>query len=542
MRATRTRTPARPMSGSTSGRFTGGFTRRPTRWLLALSAGLLGAHLTGCDHAPVDATAMSHEAALRVQDIIHNMAAGVGFAAQDGSAANQIASGIGTASDGVKGAMQALMPAPMMMAMGGDPLMRAMAPTPAPSMMTTEEKLDDAADTLKTWLDERILTDTNLETRDSDGAVYLLHPDPTCRPLPADGDPAGTLPDVNADCADKLTKLPIRIELHPDGDGARFRILIGPDRLELSTFTVHSDLLAIEIDLDQAKRATDYINATLGDGSPMSGSQVTRLVGRVRYSLHKDCDKKVTFAVSVLAPIDVAVADASGAPNGEIKVGVSDPAFSLTGDGVARTLTIGVNLARTDVITTWDPNGSGVKNSDYHVALGGLTGQSTLTEDQKDLTVKGLGIGETFLEVRGTKIFDLNLNPDDMRRFDLHATVNADGLPRFEVTPRFDLSLGYHFSAVASDFVSAPPSYFLDETYGVRLVNGSAPAAIQAVASNSAAGFAGGIKVEAGTLTISSSSVPDAVTVPTGKCLTGNPSPPAGAHPILGALSVTDCP
>ena len=105
--------------------------------------------------------------------------------------------------------MPPLMPAPMMRAMGGDPLMRAMAPAPMPSMMTTEEQIDDAANTLKTWLDQRILTDTNLESKDAGGAVYLLRPDPTCRPLPADGDPAGTLPDIDPNCADQLTKLPV---------------------------------------------------------------------------------------------------------------------------------------------------------------------------------------------------------------------------------------------------------------------------------------------------------------------------------------------
>jgi hypothetical protein len=419
--------------------------------------------------------------------------------------------------------------------------MRSMAPSPVPSMMTTQEKIDDAATTLQNWLDQRILTDTNLESKDSDGAVYLLHPDPTCRPLPADGDPPGTLPDVDAQCADDLTKLPIRIQLTPDGDGARFGILIGPARLELSAFIVHSDLLAVETDLDQAKRATDYINATLGDKSPMSGTQTTRLAGRVRYSVHKDGDQKATFAIGVLADIDIATADANGAPGTEIKIGKSEDLFSLTGDGVAKTLTVSVDLARTDVFGTWDPKGTGVKNSDAHFSLGGLTGQSTLTENQKDLTVKGLGIGETFEEVRGNRIFDLNLNPDDMRRFDLHVTMNADGLPRFEVTPRFDLALGYHYAPIASDFVTAPSSYLLDDTLGFNLVNGGAPAAIQALASN-ATGFAGGIRVEAGTLTISSASASQALTVPTGKCLTGNASPPAGSHPVLGALSVVDCP
>ena len=51
----------------------------------------------------------------------------------------------------------------------------------------------------------------------------------------------------------------------------------------------------------------------------------------------------------------------------------------------------------------------------------------------------------------------------------------------------------------------------------------------------------GGIKVTAGTLTISSTAAAQPVVVPSGKCLTGGATVPAGAHPVLGAFSVVDC-
>jgi hypothetical protein len=80
----------------------------------------------------------------------------------------------------------------------------------------------------------------------------------------------------------------------------------------------------------------------------------------------------------------------------------------------------------------------------------------------------------------------------------------------------------------------------LNESYGVKLDNGGAPARVSGVASS--ATFNGGVKVSAGTLTISSTGAPSPVIVPAGRCLTGLSEAPAGTHPVLGALSVVDCP
>jgi len=126
-----------------------------------------------------------------------------------------------------------------------------------------------------------------------------------------------------------------------------------------------------------------------------------------------------------------------------------------------------------------------------------------------------------------------------MRRFDARVSVNAAGQPEVQLTPRFDLDVGYHLGLVASEFTTPPESYFLDETYGVLLDNGGAPASVAAAPATTT--FGGGIKVTAGTLTISSTGAPAPVVVPAGKCLTGGATPPAGAHPVLGEFQVVDC-
>src|SRR3569623_853225 len=43
--------------------------------------------------------------------------------------------------------------------------------------------------------------------------MYLLKPYPTCRPLPADDAPAGTVPDIDAHCQDELTNSRCSISL-----------------------------------------------------------------------------------------------------------------------------------------------------------------------------------------------------------------------------------------------------------------------------------------------------------------------------------------
>jgi hypothetical protein len=137
-------------------------------------------------------------------------------------------------------------------------------------------------------------------------------------------------------------------------------------------------------------------------------------------------------------------------------------------------------------------------------------------------------------------VFDLGLNPNDGHQFDMVLSLDASGQPQVQLTPRFDLAVGYHLASVAADYTTPPPSYTLDETYGVDLDNGGASAGVAKVPAT--ASFAGGLKVTSGTLTISSSNVPSPVVVPAGKCLTSLSGAPAGAHPLLGKLVVADCP
>jgi hypothetical protein len=497
---------------------------------------LVAGALAGCT-TPINPDDLADRMALDAREVVHQSGGGVSFTQDSNSGLSKISNGLSGASSGVMGAMPSPVPPGMMSGMAGSSM--SMSMSGMPSMLTTEEQFDSTADDLRVWLRQRVLADANLESKTDDSATYLLNGDPTCRQLPKDGDPPDVVPPLSSTCVDDLTKLQVRIVLTADGDGGRLTVLVGPDRLELSEFVIHSDLLAVEIDLAKAYAATQFIDQALGSSTPMS-SRFDALSGRVRLAVHKDGEKKVTGSYSVLQAIEVGTLDSTGALGPKITMAASDPTFAVTGDGVNQTLTVKVAYGALDVFGTWNPAGTAAPNRDLHVAIGGIYGQTTFTEANDQIASTGVGIGETTIDVRSSRIFDLGLNPNDARRFDFTLSLDANNQPQVSLTPRFDLSAGYHLAAVASEYTSPPPSYTLDETYRVDLDNGGAAASFGAVPSS--AGFGGGVRITAGTLTISTTSGAPSVVVPAGKCLTGLDAAPAGAHPVLGRLSVVDCP
>jgi hypothetical protein len=499
---------------------------------------LLVLPLAACQHdapPPIDPPKLADLIAQQAREVVHQSGGGVGFTQDSDSGLNKIADGMQGATDGLMGVMPAPVPPAMGAAMGDAPLAAAMAGMS--SMLTTEEQFDDTADQLRVWLRERVLADANFESRTDAEAIYLLHDDPTCLRVPRADDPPGTVPELDTSCVRDLSRLEVRVSLRADGDGGRLTILIGPQRIELSTFIIHSDLLALEMDLASAERATEVINQTLGGDSPVTTFEA--LTGKVRFAVHKDGQKKVTFSASVLQPIHIATRDVNGAVGPDVKLAASDPTMSVTADGNAQALTVKVDMGALDVLGDWNPMGVASSNRDAHVQVGGVYGQATFTEANDDIVVTGAGIGALTVDAHGTRIFDLGVNPSDMRRFDAHVFVNAAGQPEIRVLPRFDLDLGYHLGAVASEYTTPPPSYLLDESYRVLLDNSGFAASVAAAPATST--FGGGVKVTQGTLTISSTRATDAVVVPAGKCLTGGATVPPGAHPVLGAFSVVDC-
>ena len=486
---------------------------------------------------PIDGKQSTNAAAANVERALSQAGKALAFTfASDGTLA-KTAGATGSSTSAVAAPMMGDgLPPAMLKAMVGPALTAQATGVAMPSMMTTEEKLDQIGAELRRLMNERLFVDSNLESNDAGTATYLLRPDPTCRPLPADDAPPGTVPDIDPKCAMDFTKVDVRVAVSKDGDGARLRFLIGTQRLELVVFIVHSDLLAVEEDLPQTQAAVDEINAKLGTNDSPTGTY-DRLAGKIRSSVQLLAANKVRFAVSILEAVDVA--KTGGA---RFTSAATDPLYAVTGDGTSRRAQLELGLGTTVAETTWDPKGTGVTNRDERVTIGGVYGRYDLDESTKTITVTDVGVGETMVAVRGETIFDLGLNLSSMRRFSGFVRVNADDSTHLELTPKLDLTLAFDYQAVASELASAPSMAVAHDSYEVALDNGGAPTAVDTVAKSDT--FAGGLRVAAGQLTLSAASTPtQTVTVPAGKCLTSSSGgAPAGTNAFLGALVVSDCP
>jgi hypothetical protein len=487
------------------------------------------------DAAPIDEESLTQKIALYTESSVHEAGLALAFTTADDGTVTKLMGSSSSTAGSVSSAMPAAMPpTSMLRAMVGPGLTREMTGLALPSMMTTEEKFDENGKQLRRLMQERLFTTANFESKTNDTATYLLHPDPTCRALTLDTDPPGTVPPIDATCADNFTKVQVRITVQADGDGARLTVLVGPQRLELIALVIHSNEIAAEVNLPRTKAASDYIQQQVGDQSPTGSYE--RLTGKLQASLKKVGPQSVTVAFSILEAVDVAQTGGT-----ELTSAVARPLIALTGNGATRTAELQVGLGATDVATTWDPNGTGVSNRDLHVIIGGLYGKLALNDTARQVVLTDVGIAESKITVRGKAVVDLNLNANTMRRFSGKVIANPDDTARFEITPAFDLSLGFDYNAVAADYATPPDASVAHETYGVTLANGGAAAVIEEVKSTPT--FGGGVKVVAGTLTLAAASVPaETVTVPAGKCLASQSPVPTGSNPILGALIVVDCP
>lgn len=506
--------------------------------------------------APLDEGALTQRIALYAEGVAHEAGQALAHTtAEEGTVAKVMGSASNTATTPSTPPMTAPITAAMTSAMTTSmtaPLSAAMPPTAMlratvgsrmtrqltnlelPSMMTTEEQFDETGKEIRRMMQERLFVASNFESKTADTAIYLLAPEPTCRPLSQDTDVPGTVPELDQACVNDLTKVAVRIAVKADGDGARLTVLIGPDRLPMVVAIIHSDELAGEVDLPQAMRASEYINQQVGDGSPTS--TFDRLTGKLRASLKRVAAGKITASLSILEALDIAPTN-----DAEVKSAAADPLLALTSDRKTQTAEIRVALGASEIATSWDPQGTGLVNRDLRIATGGIYGQAALDENAKQIVLTDVGIGQTKVTVRGTTIFDLNLNADSMRRFSGKATVNAAGTTRIEITPKVDLSLVFDYNAVAADLSPPPEATIAHETYGVSLTNAGAGIVIDEVPSTTT--FNGGLRMVAGTFTLSAASVPgETITVPAGKCLTSRDPVPVGAHPLLGSFVAIDCP
>jgi hypothetical protein len=530
---------------------------------LAVSFPLQAAALVGCQGEPVDPEAMSRQAAHRAAEVVRSSAQAL--------KANEGAEGtVEDTSRGFDVVTRTLNRVPIQPTAGTEPSTVAPPPPgpmpkdddsrwrrlagryglqsltgafrseaepasiPTDGVAFTRATMDDSladdlnslADELEKLIRDRLLASANLESKSDSEAIYHLKPDPTCRDLETQ--------ELDEGCVEQLTKVEFRVRLTRDGDGSRLDVLVGSSRVHPGSFFVHEGQIAVEIYLAELKQALAVSAQALGE--PDDSPEVMK--GKLRVVLKRDGIRKVSFSLSFLEIIELHDTQEPFV----IRTAAANPALALAVDGDAGQISGSMGLGTTEVVLPWEPNGESASGS-LEVVVGGLTGQYVYnqTTRQAKASQVGLGSGPSYAQVRGQRIFQVDLNATDGRAFDLTITPSSSGMPRLAITPRFDLSIMWKLGLVASDFQTPPPSYLLDETYHLTADPADGAGPVLEPFEEDASGNEGGIRVVSGKVSLASSKAAAPVTAVAGQCLVSGPAG-AGEHPVLGTLQVKTCP
>ena len=142
------------------------------------------------------------------------------------------------------------------------------------------------------------------------------------------------------------------------------------------------------------------------------------------------------------------------------------------------------------------------------------------------------------MDYGGTRVFTADLNPLSGHHLDLGSKRDTDGLPLMSVLPGFDLTAAFHLLPLKAAGVTVEPA-FEDQTYSLKFDGAQAPTLKPYERADHTSG---GIKVVAGTLTLSTNKPGVApVTATAGQCVTSR-ALPMNAHPLLGTVLVEACP
>lgn len=338
-------------------------------------------------------------------------------------------------------------------------------------------------------------------------------------------DPRPEEPMVQEDgmsCAELFDQVPLRLRVTASGGGHTIDLLVGAKKSNPVSAFVAPDELSLELDIEGSMESLETLAEAAGEDAP---ELPQTLEGRVKLGLKKNAEDSYTVALSVLKAIHVVL----GIDGDDLafQLGTSTPTIALTADGNAKALSLDVDVAAIDVALpgsifagetcTWDEitgeefcETDDSLNGDIALHVGGASVSMALTsgsdEDAITVTNAGLGDSTTTVAYDGQQIIGLDLNADHGRRLDISITSLEDVLqlavdPALVVQAALDL-------AKAPDLAEDAPQFLLDEDMTVSLT-GATPTV--SVGDH-------GLRVESGTLLLSSTSTTDVV-VEAGMCV-----------------------
>ena len=365
------------------------------------------------------------------------------------------------------------------------------------------------AEAIADFLGDRIFTEANVE-RGGPDLVFRLRPEVVCEA----GDEA---------CREILGEVPVRLLVTSDTEGdLDVAVLVGDDRVETFDIGLHASELEVQADLGGIRRALALL------GVPADALPAV-MKGRLALGVARHGAGDFTTSLSVLEAMAV------HGGGWELDLATALPAVAARIDEARHRATVNLGLGALDLRAPLaafaDPEVEAPAEGTVGLHLAGLTGETTLEAAQADETLRlsGVGLGNepSAVDVGGTPVFTLDLNPLAGRVFDLVATVD-DGGTTLAFAPSFDLGLGFFFGSAVHPF--DVPDWALDETLRIRL-DGAATPTVRL------AGFEALAEVIAGVLHLESSSLAP-IDVEAGMCLLASPAEEAPAtHPFDGLVA-----
>jgi len=425
------------------------------------------------------------------------------------------------------------------------------------------------------FIEDGIMSDSQLEEETSTKLVYLLDPESFC---PVEGEDGGDgegeeLEEDEDDCKEFLSSVPVRVSFtSPSTDNVDAEILLGEARLKLARIQIHDGLFSIEIDLDDARKVMELINQERGEGDDEFIPDV--MTGKIRLTLELLDPGVYRLQFEVVEPLDVQVSTDEG--DISVQLGTSKQYLLVDASAAGKeTLNLVSETGSLDLALPYqflmnslyeeeEDDGGSMDGEDGEespvevptvsgtasIHLAGFTGNLGLSDtDQINLSKFGLGDSQSWVSINNDTVFAVNLNPDDGRTMQVVYGMDSDWV---YFKPALDLQLDWNMAPVADDFEDLP-DFMLNESFSVLFNQGETNKIVFPETGEDETEV---FKIDDGILTLTSSAAPDeTVTVSAGQCFwfaedenemeegeeEGEDQEPEG-HALLSAIKVGDCP
>ncbi|ACY12917.1 hypothetical protein Hoch_0276 [Haliangium ochraceum DSM 14365] len=375
-----------------------------------------------------------------------------------------------------------------------------------------------------------VFSDDNYEGE----GIYRLSGALVCGELIMSQTEAGeTDSEIDPDCVSEIDEIELRLRATKVGGALELGVRIGPNQDEPLVLTLGERFVRMSIDLAEAKEAIAFLSADDAAELPAVMEGVFSL------SLETPAADEVALRMSIDEAVRFESAPGEGQERVRVETAATEALYLL--EASPRGLFLSYGLGRTQFTGPWSAfSDEGTGLGELKIDWQGLSYRLELTGESDELTVRdiGLGNGSSTVTLDGKTLVAVDLNADSGRHFDLGFGFDDSGAGYIDIEPGLDLEVQYDFALLseAGVFIDSPL-----EQAGYRLqVRGDAPR-LRALEADPLLGTGGGVEVLAGELVITADGYDGELLVPAGQCLVELAEAEADAHPLIGALAVSDC-